>query len=83
MARNAECRCESSFTCGYCLRNMKPWIFTPRSSAEAMRDSIYEKAPMKPDKMIRRLVALATWDASGAYCDTAFNRAHRLINRPQ
>ena len=23
-----ECQCESNFTCGYCLRNAKPWHFT-------------------------------------------------------
>jgi hypothetical protein len=28
MAKSAECKCESSFTCGYCLRNAKPWHYT-------------------------------------------------------
>lgn len=28
MARSGECRCEQNFTCGYCLRNAKPWFFT-------------------------------------------------------
>jgi hypothetical protein len=28
MARSVECKCESNFTCGYCLRNAKPWHFT-------------------------------------------------------
>lgn len=28
MARSAECKCERNFTCGYCLRNAKPWFFT-------------------------------------------------------
>ena len=28
---SAECKCESNFTCGYCLRNAKPWLFTPSS----------------------------------------------------
>jgi len=31
MARTIECRCEVRFTCGYCLRNAPPWIFTPSS----------------------------------------------------
>jgi hypothetical protein len=28
MARSVECKCESNFTCGYCLRNAKPYHFT-------------------------------------------------------
>lgn len=28
MARSSECQCTYNFTCGYCLRNMKPWFFT-------------------------------------------------------
>ncbi len=28
MARNVECRCDPRFTCGYCLRNAKPYFFT-------------------------------------------------------
>lgn len=27
-ARSAECRCESNFTCGHCLRNAKPCHYT-------------------------------------------------------
>ena len=23
------CKCESNFTCGDCLQNAPPWIFTP------------------------------------------------------
>lgn len=33
MARSAECKCERNFTCGYCLRNAKPWHFTCSSGA--------------------------------------------------
>lgn len=33
MARSAECKCESNFTCRYCLRNAKPWHFTCSSGA--------------------------------------------------
>lgn len=29
MAKSAECQCTSSFTCGYCCRNVKPYLFTP------------------------------------------------------
>src|SRR5690242_19604474 len=29
MARSSECQCTYNFTCGYCLRNMKPYHFTP------------------------------------------------------
>lgn len=28
MAKSAECRCDSSFTCGYCLRNAPVYFFT-------------------------------------------------------
>lgn len=28
MSRSAECECTYNFTCGYCLRNAKPWLFT-------------------------------------------------------
>jgi hypothetical protein len=24
-----ECECESNFTCGYCVKNAKPYFFTP------------------------------------------------------
>jgi hypothetical protein len=27
-ARNAECKCDPRFTCGYCLRNAPPYFFT-------------------------------------------------------
>jgi hypothetical protein len=27
-ARSVECRCTNNFTCGYCLRNAKPWHYT-------------------------------------------------------
>jgi hypothetical protein len=29
MARSIECECTYSYTCGYCLRNAKPYFFTP------------------------------------------------------
>lgn len=28
MSRSVECRCEPRFTCGYCLRNAKPYFYT-------------------------------------------------------
>jgi len=28
MARSIECKCDSRFTCGYCLRNAKPYPST-------------------------------------------------------
>lgn len=37
-ARSAQCQCESSFTCGFCLRNAKPYLFTPRTHQQAMAD---------------------------------------------
>lgn len=33
MARSIECKCDYNFTCGYCLRNAKPWVYTPSTSA--------------------------------------------------
>jgi hypothetical protein len=38
-ARSAECRCDQSFTCGFCLRNAKPALFTPRTAQEAIADA--------------------------------------------
>lgn len=29
MAKNIECTCTDRFTCGYCLRNAKPYFSTP------------------------------------------------------
>lgn len=40
-AKSAECQCERSFTCGYCCRNMKPWLFTPRTSQQILHDAIW------------------------------------------
>lgn len=45
-ARSAECRCDASFTCGYCLRNAPPYFFTPSTNAEAMARAI--AAPIEP-----------------------------------
>lgn len=28
MARSIECRCDPRFTCGHCLRNMRPYHYT-------------------------------------------------------
>ena len=28
MSPNIECRCDPQFTCGYCLRNAKPYFYT-------------------------------------------------------
>lgn len=36
-ARSVECRCDPSFTCGYCLRNAKPWHWTPSTEADRQR----------------------------------------------
>ncbi len=35
-ARPAECRCEANFTCGYCLRNAKPWLWTDCNNAQRL-----------------------------------------------
>jgi len=31
MSRSVECQCEHRFTCGHCLRNMKPYFYTTGS----------------------------------------------------
>jgi hypothetical protein len=28
VAKNVECKCDDNTTCGYCLRNMKPYHYT-------------------------------------------------------
>jgi hypothetical protein len=33
MARSAECKCTESFTCGHCLQNAKPGVFTPTDNS--------------------------------------------------
>jgi hypothetical protein len=57
---NIECKCEPNFTCGYCLRNAKPYFFTPdtRKAAAALlgadvEQSIFEDA--------QRMSTLAAW----------------------
>lgn len=49
MARSAECKCESNFTCGYCLRNAKPWHFTCSTGAVITDVPVDLRAP-KPNK---------------------------------
>jgi hypothetical protein len=43
--RPVECQCDARFTCGFCLRNAKPWLYTPRTFAEVLRDQIYGPPP--------------------------------------
>jgi hypothetical protein len=40
--RSVECECTSNFTCGYCLRNAPPYLFTPRTWAEIIQEQIYK-----------------------------------------
>ena len=28
---SVECKCNDNFTCGFCLSNMKPWIWTSKT----------------------------------------------------
>jgi hypothetical protein len=44
MARkiSQECRCNAGLTCGHCLKNAPPAIFTPRSSQEILASQIRE-----------------------------------------
>lgn len=39
-AKNIECRCESNFTCGYCLRNAPPPVFTPLTLVERVEQIV-------------------------------------------
>jgi hypothetical protein len=43
--RPVECRCDPRFTCGFCLRNAKPWLYTPRTFAEVLHDQVYGPPP--------------------------------------
>lgn len=47
-ARSAECQCEYNFTCGYCLRNAKPWHFTPSTNEEIIARAIGQYRPSRP-----------------------------------
>ncbi len=38
MAVSAECQCEDNFTCRYCCRNAKPYLFTPSSVMAVWKD---------------------------------------------
>lgn len=43
MSRSVECKCESNFTCGHCLRNAKPYFFTPSTCQEIIAREIAKK----------------------------------------
>lgn len=48
MARSTECKCESNFTCGYCMRNAPPWIFTPYTGP--FKFSYYNQLRLEQEK---------------------------------
>lgn len=41
MNRHIDCECTHSFTCGHCLRNAPPPIFTPSTNAELLYRAIH------------------------------------------
>lgn len=45
MARNIECKCEHNLTCGYCLRNAKPYFYTLDSGERIYQPSMRRRKP--------------------------------------
>jgi hypothetical protein len=43
MAISAECKCTHNFTCGYCCRNAKPWLFTTTTTMHFFKKIPIEK----------------------------------------
>lgn len=54
-ARSVECKCDPHFTCGYCLRNAKPPIYTPSSPAQRMSSPAAESAAATPKERLDAL----------------------------
>lgn len=57
-AKSAECRCESNFTCGHCLRNAKPWLFTPSGGGfyfSRMNDAAIQRDLLREKKIVARV----------------------------
>ena len=53
MAKNIECKCEPNrFTCGYCLRNAKPYFYTLSDGS-----AIYLIPVQSPNQYVRDLEA--------------------------
>ncbi len=73
MARSIECKCDPRFTCGYCLRNAKPYIFTPSTAEEQFRLSQDRHAREQGtrdglvDKMLGRSSDLVRGEQSNPY----------------
>lgn len=88
MAKSIECKCESNFTCGYCLRNAKPWHFTcdngtviPAVPVDLQKPALntYDvNARMLP---IERVQAATSWEARKAYAERHGVPVHEVIAR--
>lgn len=47
-ARSSDCECTRSFTCGHCLSNMKPWVWS-RSTPE--EDAKYKETLQRREEL--------------------------------
>lgn len=56
MARSIECECTNSYTCGYCLRNAKPWLWTPSNVVEVrnMNGIVVQRYTVPPSYVSRK-----------------------------
>lgn len=43
MARSIDCKCTYNFTCGYCLRNAKPWHWTPTNQPTQFHNELKQE----------------------------------------
>lgn len=66
-ARSADCRCKTSFTCGHCLRNMKPYHFTSNATPDGFFR--FEPLPQRPDRFTDKC------DIIEALCKTTYGCA--------
>jgi hypothetical protein len=51
-AKSIECKCTDDFTCGYCLRNAKPWFYT-LSDGSAIYDVPFQGVAKNKERIDR------------------------------
>lgn len=67
MARSAECRCGIDWgTCGHCLRNAKPYFFTPSTAQEIIARQIEARPLAAPGLKSYRYRGRYGWIMIGA-----------------
>lgn len=49
MTKSIECKCDYNFTCGYCLRNAKPYYYTLSSGERIYQLPAFVSQPKKRD----------------------------------